>query len=94
MALAAFLLAGCSASISGKPIAPPPSLTAPCARPVALPEGDMTQRSVEVHWGRDRSALRSCADQLDGLAAWIAPKEKESRDGPQRNDKHTGKYLD
>ena len=48
---------------------PPPSLTAPCAAPVALPDRGLTQAEVETLWGRDRSALRECGGKLRGLAA-------------------------
>ena len=52
--------------------APPPSLTAPCQRPIQLPVGPMSQVQVEVAWGSDRAALRACGEQLDGLVAWGA----------------------
>ena len=66
------VLTACGGSTPVEPIAPPPSLTAPCPRPVGLPERAMTQVQVETAWGRDRSALRACGEQLDGLAGWIA----------------------
>lgn len=65
------LLTACGGSIPANPIAPPPSLTAPCPRPVALPVGAMSQVQVETAWGRDRSALRACGEKVDGLAAWV-----------------------
>jgi hypothetical protein len=52
--------------------APPPSLTAPCPHPVRLPERELTQAEVERFWGRDRSALRACGGQVEGLAEWVA----------------------
>ena len=66
---ACLLIASC-ASTSGRSISPPPSLTQPCATPVRLPERGMTDQEIEVQWGRDRTALRSCGSQLDGLAKW------------------------
>jgi hypothetical protein len=66
------LLTACGASLPDERPVPPPSLVAPCARPVALPDRGLSQAEVEVMWGRDRSALRTCGGQLDGLAAWAA----------------------
>lgn len=66
---ACLLLASCG-STSARPAEPSPSLTAPCAPPVALPERGLTDQEIEVLWGRDRSALRSCGSQLDGMAKW------------------------
>lgn len=65
------LLTACDDWRGSSPIAaPPPSLTAPCPAPVTLPDRGLTQAEVEVAWGRDRRALRACAGQVDGLAAW------------------------
>jgi hypothetical protein len=50
---------------------PPPSLTRPCARPVRLPERDLTGQEGEVLWGRDRAALVACGSQAAGLTDWI-----------------------
>lgn len=69
-AVLVFLLLVSCASTSGSRIAPPPSLTSPCDTPVALPERGLTDQEIEVQWGRDRTALRSCGSQLDGLAKW------------------------
>jgi len=52
--------------------APPPSLTLPCAGPVALPDRGLTQGEVEVLWGRDRSSLRACGSRHVGLVEWVA----------------------
>jgi hypothetical protein len=52
---------------------PPPSVTAPCASPVQLPERVLTQAEVERFWGRDRTALRACGDQVKALAEWADP---------------------
>jgi len=35
-----------------------------------LPERALSQVEVERFWGRDRSALRACGEQVDGLAQW------------------------
>lgn len=49
----------------------PPSLLAPAAAPVALPDRALAQAEVEILWGRDRTALRQCGGQIDGLARWV-----------------------
>jgi hypothetical protein len=49
---------------------PPPSLTTPARLPVDLPARALSQREVEIYWGRDRTNLRQCVSQLEGLAAW------------------------
>lgn len=67
-------LALCSASTSSdlRPT-PPPSLTAPCAAPVKLPEDGLSQSQVEILWGRDRRALRSCAGAHEALVRdWLS----------------------
>jgi hypothetical protein len=50
--------------------APPPSLTAPCPMPVALPERALSMTEIELYWGRDRGHLRQCGEQLAGLVGW------------------------
>ena len=50
---------------------PPPSLTAPCAAPAALPDRAITQGEAEVLWGRDRRALRACGSRHSGLVEWM-----------------------
>ena len=68
--LTACLLTASCGLTSVKPLLPPPSLTSPCKPPVTLPERDLNDQEIEVQWGRDRSSLRSCGSQLDGLAKW------------------------
>lgn len=68
MTLVASVLTGCAASTSVEPVTIPPSLKAACAAPVVLPERDLTDREVEILWGRDRSALRSCGDRHGALS--------------------------
>lgn len=70
--LPACLLTGCAGSIAANPPAPPPSLTLACAAPVALPERAMSDRDVEIFWGRDRTALRACAERHGALTDWVA----------------------
>jgi hypothetical protein len=41
---------------------------------VRLPERELTQAEVERFWGRDRSALRACGDQVKALAEWVSGK--------------------
>lgn len=70
----AFLLTACGGLTSGSVVQvafpPPPSLTAPCATPVVLPERALSDRDIEIFWGRDRSALRACGSAHDGLVKW------------------------
>jgi hypothetical protein len=71
-AILAFALTGC-ASVEPAPVIIPASLLVPCDAPVALPSRDLTFTEVEVMWGRDRSALRTCSDRHAGLAAVNGP---------------------
>ena len=58
-------------AVSGARIEPPPpSLTAPCAAPVALPARAMSQAQVESAWGKDRTALVICAARARDLTMW------------------------
>lgn len=66
---ACLLIASCG-STSGNLPSPPPSLTQPCSAPARLPDRGLTDQEIEVQWGRDRTALRSCGSQLDGLVKW------------------------
>lgn len=47
---------------------PPPSATLPCPAPVALPERGLSDRDVEILWGRDRRALLDCGGQVEVLS--------------------------
>ena len=58
LCLSACLLTACGAYSSGKPALPP------CADPVVLPDRALSDRDIEVMWGRDRSALRECGARL------------------------------
>lgn len=72
--LAASLLTGCAAfnrGDGGARLAPPPSLTMPCADPVRLPDRALSDQEIEVLWGRDRAALRACEGRHGALAAHI-----------------------
>jgi hypothetical protein len=62
------LLTACGASVRGDV---PPSLKEKCALPVELPERALSDREVEVFWGRDRSALRACGSRHSGLVGAI-----------------------
>jgi len=46
----------------------PPSLLAPCARPVLLPERDLTRAEVTRWWAQDRAALIDCGSKVAGLS--------------------------
>lgn len=74
---AALILSGCGGLIGSKPdpapeIKPAPSLLQPCAQPVTIPEKDLTDQEIEVMWGRDRRALRVCADRHSGISGYFA----------------------
>jgi len=66
-------LSGCGSNEKAAPIAPviPPSLLVPCSAPVAIPPGIMSERDVELGWGRDRAALRACGGQVLALASSV-----------------------
>lgn len=65
LCLSACLLTGCAGS---KPsVEAPPSATLPCAAPVTLPDRALSDRDVEILWGRDRRALLDCAGQVEVL---------------------------
>lgn len=67
--LVCLCLASCG-SISVERPRPAPSLLVPCAEPVRLPERGLSDQEVEIFWGRDRDALRSCASKISGLIEW------------------------
>lgn len=52
------LLLGCSDSTSTTP------LIAPCNYPVQLPERGLSDREIEIYWGRDRAELLSCGEKV------------------------------
>ena len=58
LCLSACLLTACGVSAPARPA------VAPCDAPVALPDRALSDRDVEVYWGRDRDALRTCAARL------------------------------
>lgn len=70
--LSACLLTACGGStvVEDVSVPPPASLTARCANPVVLPDRALSDRDVEVLWGRDRSALRACGSRHAGLVGW------------------------
>ncbi len=70
MLSALFLLAACGGSTFAD-LPPPPSLTAPCPKPVTLPERELSVTEIELYWGRDRGHLRQCGEQVDALAGWV-----------------------
>lgn len=67
LSLSALALTGCGASTPFVDPVTPAALTAPCARPVPLPD-TLSDRDVEVFWGRDRNALLNCGAKIDTLA--------------------------
>lgn len=38
---------------------------APCDAPVTLPDRALSDQSIEIYWGRDRDALRTCGKRLE-----------------------------
>lgn len=75
LCLAVLALPGCNGSMLDRlrePEAPPPppSMLAPCLEPVTLPEGGLSDQGVEILWGRDRDALRQCANRHRALVGW------------------------
>lgn len=62
------LLTGCGDSISVNPI------LGPCMEPQKLPDRALSDREIEIYWGRDRAELRSCGAKVNLL---------ENRENPQ-----------
>lgn len=67
------VLSGCFGADVPLTDPPPASLLVACTAPVAIPQRDLTATEVEVFWGRDRTALRECADRHGALAKVVAP---------------------
>ena len=67
----ACLLTACGGSTAVEPLAPPASLLHPCPAPVLLPDRALTDQDIEIFWGRDRTALRTCASRHAGLATMM-----------------------
>lgn len=66
-------LSGCFGADAPLTEPPPSSLLVLCPPPVAIPQRDLTATEVEVFWGRDRTALRTCADRHSALVKVVAP---------------------
>ena len=66
------LLGACGASTPVDVPPPPAEMVSRCAAPLSLPARDATQAEVERWWGRDRAALRDCADRHAALSDWAA----------------------
>lgn len=82
MLLAACLLPALTACAADEPPPlVPPSLLVGCPAPVDLPSRGLTGAEVEIMWGRDRSALRSCASRHAALADFV----KESHNAPEND---------
>lgn len=60
-ALLVLMLSGCAASNSAE------TPLAPCEPPVTLPDRALSDRDIEILWGRDRDALRTCGERLAAL---------------------------
>jgi hypothetical protein len=65
------LLTACGVSTAADIARPTGPLAEPCAQPVALPIRALTQAQVEILWGRDRAALRNCAEMHSLLIDFI-----------------------
>lgn len=76
----ACLLAGCSGLTAtdpgARPVLPAPSLTQPCAGPVALPDRALPDQEVEILWGRDRATIRCWQGRHAGLVDFVTPTER------------------
>jgi hypothetical protein len=66
------VLSGCFSADGPTLAAPPASLLAACPDPVAIPRRDLTGAEIEVFWGRDRTALRTCAQRHGALVKEVA----------------------
>jgi hypothetical protein len=74
LTLSALLLAltACAASTkSGSSAKPELSVTQKCARPVLLPDRELTQADVEKLWVKDRKALVQCGVTKQALVNWL-----------------------
>lgn len=60
MMVAGFLLSGCVGSILDSDAVE----VVPCDAPVEIPDRAINDREIEILWGRDRTALRSCGDKF------------------------------
>jgi len=49
----------------------PASSRQPCARPVAIPDRDITQGEVASLWGRDRASLETCETRRAAVVAAV-----------------------
>ena len=65
LCLSACLLTACGGlTVSAEP---PPSAVIPCDKPVDLPDRALSDRDVEILWGRDRRALLDCGGKVEVL---------------------------
>ena len=73
-------LTACSASIGSveppKLVTPPEELTESCARPVLLPDRELTQAEVEMFWINDRENLIRCGYRLQELIAFYQDRDE------------------
>ena len=65
------LQTACAGSIAGDVVRPSPEMAEPCTEPARLPVRALTQAEVEIYWGRDRTALRNCAEMHNAVVALI-----------------------
>lgn len=64
-------VAACSPRIAADISPPPDALLVACAEPQTWQRGQaLSQAESEIFWGRDRTALRDCADRHALLADW------------------------
>lgn len=57
------------------PVVLPDAAKAACAKPVALPDRDLSDREAGSYWSRDRAALRTCEQRR---AAAVAAAEEQN----------------
>ena len=62
LCLAVSALAGCGGSTRYA------EAVEPCAAPVRIPDGWISDQQVELLWSRDRRALLDCTDKVEALS--------------------------
>lgn len=66
--VSAALVSGCSTKPADEPTVllketqrtVPPTAAEPCARPLLVPDRDLTEEETGKYWNRDRAALKDC----------------------------------
>jgi len=82
------ILGACAASIQSSTEPPrlvdaPARLQEACAKPLRLPDRELTQADVEKYWLRDRQALLACGMTKQALLDYYLNRDALLRDGEQ-----------